>query len=179
MPGVFKLYVDSRFRVETGGPESDAQFTIELPHPIQVKGRAYVDTVCLANTFLTIRGGENDRLHVRENQSTYRVCGIAEGQYNVHTLKTAVQSALNLGRSMTGTYTVDYEPVANKLKISNSDATASFHIYPDQWLKENADLWNTNAFAGGGPVIDGKHLMSAGSVCGFTSGAYKRGGANI
>ena len=43
----FKIYVDSRFRKDTGGTNSDSDFTIELPHPINVKGRAYVDVVCI------------------------------------------------------------------------------------------------------------------------------------
>ena len=41
----FKLYVDSRFRKDTGGSNSDSEFTVELPHPIQVKGKAFVDTI--------------------------------------------------------------------------------------------------------------------------------------
>ena len=96
----FKVYVDSRFRQDTGGSNSDSEFTVELPHPIQVKGKAFLDTVLAPNT------GENDRFHVRENASTYRVCSIAEGQYNAITLKDAILIALNTGRSMTGQYTV-------------------------------------------------------------------------
>ena len=42
----FKVYVDSRFRQDTGGNSSDSEFTVELSHPIQVKGRVFVD-VCL------------------------------------------------------------------------------------------------------------------------------------
>ena len=75
----FKVYIDSRFRQETGGSSSDNEFSIELPHPIQVKGRAYVDVVLVPNTFYVIRTGENDKFHVRENAATYRVCTIAEG----------------------------------------------------------------------------------------------------
>ena len=78
----FKLYVDSRFRKETGGAQSDSEFSIELPHPIQVKGKAFIDTCLVPNTFYVIRAGENDRIHVRENTSTYRICTIAQGQYN-------------------------------------------------------------------------------------------------
>ena len=69
-----------------------------------MKGRAYVDVVLVPNTFYVIRAGENDRLHVRENASTYRVCTIAEGQYNAMTLKDALLVALDTGRSMTGQY---------------------------------------------------------------------------
>ena len=69
----FQLYCDSRFRKDTGGGNSDSEFTIELPHPIQVKGRAYVDVVLVPNTFYVIRVGGNDRFHVQENTSTYRI----------------------------------------------------------------------------------------------------------
>ena len=62
----FKLYADSRFRKDTGGGNSDSEFTIESPHPIQVKGKAFVDTVLAPNSFYVIRVGENDKIHVRE-----------------------------------------------------------------------------------------------------------------
>ena len=73
----FKFDCDLRFRKDTGGSNSDSEFTIELPHPIQVKGKAFVDTVLIPNTFYVIRTGENDKFYVRENASTYRV--IREG----------------------------------------------------------------------------------------------------
>ena len=66
----FKLYADSRFRKDTGGGNSDSQFTIELPHPIQVKGKAFVDTILVPNSFYVIRVGENDRLHRNDTQCT-------------------------------------------------------------------------------------------------------------
>ncbi len=166
----FKVYADSRFRQDTGGSSSDSEFTVELPHPIQVRGRAYVDVVLVPNTFYVIRTGENDRFHVRENASTYRVCTIAEGQYNAITLKDALVIALNTGRTMTGQYTVTYDVTTNKLIIGNSDAVATFHIYPTAWLKANASTWNTSSFAGGGPIIDANNLMEAGSVTGFATG---------
>ena len=65
----FKAYADSRLRQDTGGSNSESEFTIELPHPIQVKGKAYVDVVLVPNTFYVIRAGENDRFHVRENHA--------------------------------------------------------------------------------------------------------------
>jgi len=135
-----------------------------------VKGRAYVDVVLVPNTFYVIRAGENDRLHVRENASTYRVCIIAEGQYNAMTLNDAVLVALDTGRSMTGQYTVTYDVPTNKLIIGNLDAVATFHVYPTAWLKANASTWNTSLFAGGGPIISAANLMDAGSVTGFATG---------
>ena len=169
--GVFKLYCDSRFRKDTGGSESDSQFTIELPHPIQVKGKAFVDTILVPNSFYVIRASENDRLHVRENASTYRICTIAQGQYNAITLKDAVLAALQTGKSISGDYTVDYDIPTNKLVIGTLDAISAFHIYPNNWLKANSGTWNTNSFAGGGPTIDANNLMDAGSVTGFATGA--------
>ena len=129
----FKLYVDSRFRQQTGGSASDAEFSVELPHPIQVKGKAFVDTVLIPNTFYVIRTGENDRIHIREDASTYRIVTIAEGQYNGFTLKDAMVTALNTGRSMTGQYTVTFDITTNKLIIGNLDATATFHLHPPAW----------------------------------------------
>ena len=35
----FKVYLDSRFRQDTGGSQSDSEFTIELP----IKGEVFVD----------------------------------------------------------------------------------------------------------------------------------------
>jgi len=167
----FKLYVDSRFRQDAGGSQSDSEFTIELPHPIQVKGRAYIDVCLVPNSFYVIRANENDRIHVRENTSTYRICTIAEGQYNAITLKDALLTALNTGRSMSGQYSVSYDVPTNKLIIGNLDASATFHIYPTNFLKENASTWNTASFAAGGPTIDANNLMDAGSVTGFGTGA--------
>ena len=166
----FKVYVDSRFRQETGGVSSDCEFSIELPHPIQVKGKAFIDTCLIPNTSYVMRAGENDRIHVRENTSNYRICTIAQGQYNAMTLKNAVQVALTTGKTIAGEFSVTYDRPTNKLIVGTTDATATFHIYPTAWLKANSTTWNTNSFAGGGPTIDALNLMSAGAVIGFGTG---------
>ena len=132
----FKVYMDSRFRQETGGSTSDSEFSVELPHPIQVKGRAYVDVVLIPNTFYVIRVGENDRIHIREDASHFRICTIAEGQYNAYTLKDALLIALQTGRTMTGQYSVTYDNTINKLVIGNLDAAATFHIYSENYSKQ-------------------------------------------
>ena len=173
----FKLYVDSRFRKETGGFQSDSEFSVELPHPIQVKGRAFIDTCLVPNTFYVIRANENDRIHVRENTGIYRICTIAQGQYNAMTLKGAVLVALQTGKTISGSYTVTYDIPTNKLIIGTLDGAATFHIYPTAWLKANATTWNTNSFAGGGPTIDADNLMDAGAVIGFGTGTAILGGS--
>ena len=167
----FKLYVDSRFRQDTGGNNSDSEFSIELPHPIQVKGTAFVDVCCLANSFYTIRAGENDRLHVSEDvgvSGTYRIVIIPEGQYNAITLKDTLVTALNTGRAITSQYFVNYDVPTNKLVIGNLDANDTFAIYPRGWLKANAATWN--AIAGPTKQIDPLNLRDAGSVLGFARG---------
>lgn len=138
----FKLYVDNRCRGDTGGSNSDSEFTIELPHPIQVKGKAFVDTILAPNTCYVIRAGENDRLHVRENASTYRICTIAPGQYNAITWKDVVLAALQAKKTISGDITVTYDIPTNKLVVGTTDATATFHIYPTSWLKANSVTWN-------------------------------------
>ena len=167
----FKLYVDSRFRQDTGGGNSDSEFSIELPHPLNVKGTAFVDVVCLANSFYTIRAGENDRLHVGEIVSlvtVYRIVEIPEGQYNALSLATALQTVLNTNRAITGQYAVDYDVPTNKLVIQNLDTSSLFQIYPTAYLKENAADWN--ALAPSTKQINALHLMDCGAIVGFAQG---------
>ena len=96
----FKIYVDSRFKKLTGGSTSDSEFTIEIPHPIQVKGKAFVDTILIPNSFYVIRANENDKIYLSENSTVYRIVTIAQGQYNAMTLKDAVLVALQTGRKV-------------------------------------------------------------------------------
>ena len=168
---VFKLYLDSRFRQETGGSSSDSEFTIELPHPIRVKGKALVDTILVPNSFYVIRAGENDRIHVRENTSTYRIVTIAQGQYNAMTLKDAVLATLQAGKTIAADYTVAYDTTINKLIIGTLSTTDSFHIYPTALLKADVSTWNVGAFAASGPTVDASNLMDSGSVTGFATGS--------
>ena len=169
---VFKLYVDSRFRQETGGVSSDTQFAIELPSPMQVKGKAFVDTVLCPNVFYVIRAGVNDRIHVKERVSgsdVYRIATIVEGQYRTDTLKDAVLHALQTGRQITGNYTVRYLPVENRIVVGNLDQSDSFAIYPAGWLKLNAATWN--AAASNTQQVVASDLRDSGSVTGF-AGAH-------
>ena len=175
----FKLYVDSRFRQDTGGSESDAEFSIELPHPLKISGRAFVDVVLVPNTFYTTRSNDNDRIYLAETVSGtiyYRIAHIAEGQYNVATLKDAMVVALNTGKNMTGEYTVTWVEYLNKYRIGNLDTSATFKIYPKRYLKENPDVWN-NA-AGSANQISAGNLMSADLIIGFASASSVLQGSN-
>ena len=92
----WKLYIDSRRRVPKAG-SSDSDFAIQLPYPITVSGKAYVDVVILTNSFYSIRISENDSVYIDELAAqTKRVVTLHPGQYNVHSLKDALVVALSL-----------------------------------------------------------------------------------
>ena len=59
----------------------------------------------------------------------YRIATIAQGQYNVQTLKDVMVDALNTGRNIPLQYTVTYLPSLNKLEIGTLDQAATFNIY--------------------------------------------------
>jgi hypothetical protein len=175
----FKVYVDSRFRRDTGGDNNNCEFTVELSHPIQVRGRAYVDVILVPNTFYVVRTGENDRLHLRENASTYRIAVIKEGQYNAITLKDALLVALNTGKTMSGNYTASFDDQSNKYTIGNLDNTATFHIYPTKWLKANAPTWNAYVSGVAVPQISAANLMDIGSILGFNTSEILSGNDSV
>ena len=100
---------------------------------------------------------------------------IAQGQYTAYSLKDALLTAIQTGRTMTGQYAVAYEPVSAKLVVSNNDASAGFSLFPTAWLKQNAATWN--AAAGEGLQIDAANLMDAGSVTGWATGTTVTAGS--
>ena len=171
---VFKLYIDSSFKRETGGSVSDSEFSIELPHPLQVKGKAFVDTCLVPNVFYNIRE-DNNRIHLVEdanNSPNFRIVYIAPGQYNVHTLKDAMVTALNSGRVIAGQYQVTYHRFSNKYDINNLDQTDKFALYPIAWFNQFADLWNGGAASN--HQVDPKNLRDSGFVTGFASGGINQ-----
>ena len=177
----FKLYVDSRFRVQTGGSSSDSDFTINLPHPVNVKGRAFVDTCLIPNSFFVIRAGENDRVHVRETHgnSHYRIVVIPEGQYNATTLAVAMKSVLDTGTNLSGLYTVAFNSQTGRLEIGCT-GTSTLAVFPDELLKTDPNSWNVAAFANGDLTVDANNLRGAGAVIGFARGAaYISGSASV
>ena len=162
----FKLYLDSRFRQETGGNASDSEFSVELPHPIQVKGKAFVDTVVIPNSFYVIRAGENDNIYLKENTSVYRIAQITPGQYNAITLKDAVLAALQTGRSISNNYTVTYDTPSNKLLIGLDAGSDTFTLYSGKLLDQNLSAFNTRNPGDTGPNASLPHNDS-GDVTGF------------
>ena len=99
----WKLYVDSRRRVVGARGDSDSDFAIQLPYPITVSGKCYLDVVLLSNNFYTIRAGQNDRIYLDELAAqTKRLVTLAPGQYTVYELRDALVAALNNGRGSLG-----------------------------------------------------------------------------
>ncbi len=137
----FKLYIDSRFRQDTGNA-SDTDFTIELPHPINVRGKAFVDTILVPNVFFVIHSGVNDFIYVRENGAAHRAVQIPEGQYNIVSLKDALVIALNgVGCTLIGQYSVVHDPVLNKLKMNLTLPNETVDILTKKYLQENPAAW--------------------------------------
>jgi len=161
----WKLYIDSRKRVPGARGDTDSDFAFQLPYPITVSGKAYIDVCLLANSFLTIRQGENDRLYLDElAANTKRIAVLAPGQYNVLELRDAMVAALNSNKLIAGQYRVTYLQIANRLQVDivNPGGADSFRIYPERYLRSNWSAWTG--------VTGSDDLRSANSCCGFLGG---------
>ena len=148
----WKLYLDSRKRVAGG---TDTDFAIQLPYPINVSGKAFVDVCLLANSFYTIRDDENDKLYMTEtiaNGTLYaRRLTLPAGRYTVNTLATAIATAANTtvfpGQNSSGTnlpnqFSCAYSALTGKITLTNTSANCSFGIWPHEYLKNNLSVWN-------------------------------------
>ena len=169
----WKLYVDSRKRVPGARGDTDSDFAIQLPYPIEVSGKAYVDVFLLTNNAHTIYSG-NDRIYLDEGSAqTKRVATLAHGQYNVFELKDALVVALNNNKTITGQYRVTYLPTPNRLQIDlvNPASSDSFRIWQDQQLKAQIAAWQ------GITTIAVDDLRSANRVCGFMGNSILAGTA--
>ena len=161
----WKLYIDSRKRVRG----SDSDFAIQLPYPIQVSGKAYVDVVLLSNNYYTIRAGECDRIYLDENDvATKRVAILAPGQYTVLELKDALVATLNLNKAIVGQYQVTYLTATNRfqLAIVNPAATDVVRIWQEEHLKANTADWSSVI------ALTANDLRSANRACGFLNGTF-------
>ena len=161
----WKLYIDSRKRVRG----SDSDFAIQLPYPIQVSGKAYVDVVLLSNNYYTIRAGECDRIYLDENDvATKRVAILAPGQYTVLELKDALVATLNLNKAIVGQYQVTYLTATNRfqLAIVNPAATDVVRIWQEEHLKANTADWSSVI------ALAANDLRSANRACGFLDGTF-------
>jgi hypothetical protein len=163
----WKLYIDSRKRIPYARGDTDSDFAIQLPYPISVTGKCFVDVILLTNTFFTIRTGENDRLFIDELAAqTKRILTLPEGQYTVYSLKDQLVFALNTNKLITGEYRVQYMVDQNvyEIDIVNPVATDQFRIWQENYLPSHIPSWTT-AF----PILV-DNFQSANRVFGFING---------
>ena len=123
-----RIVIDSRYR--TADSLSNADFRVALPYPVQVPAgsRMYADAVSLSHSWGNIEVDKNDRLYVEEivvgvSAPHLRTIQLAHGNYNTSTLRTELQSKLNTGTNLAGTYTVSL--AHGKFLISNSSDQAT------------------------------------------------------
>ena len=168
-----KLYVNSKSRASG---THDADFAISLPRPLVIRGRqkAFIDSVILSNSFYSIRFNENDQIYLREGANVFRILTIPEGQYQAFSLRDAIFTQLQTGKTLGGDYTVEFSTVTQRLTIGQL-AVGSFHIFSGQLLKDNLSLWNNASFAvgGGSPLIT--TLRSSDGVTGLVGDALLSG----
>ena len=176
----WKLYLDSRKR-QPGG--TDTNFAIQLPYPINVSGKAFVDVVLTANSYYSIRDDENDKLYMTEtiaNGTIYaRRLTLPAGRYTVDTLATAIKDAANTtvlpGQNSSGTnlpsqYTCTYSVLTGKITLTNTSANCSFGIWPGEYLKSNLSVWNGIAHATM-QLSTISDIQASSQVTGFTGSA--------
>ncbi len=141
----FKLYCDSRKRVQNARGGTDSDFAIALPRPINVSGKCWIDSFLCGNSFYTVRTGECDRFYIDELAAhTKRTCILAAGQYSVYQLRDALVTALNTNKLISGQYSVTYAPGTNRMVISITNAVLPqdvFRVWPENLMEADAAAW--------------------------------------
>jgi len=168
----WKLYIDSRKRVKNARRNSDSDFSIQMPYPITVSGKAYVDCVLCPNNFCTLRSGQNDRIYIDELAAqTKRVVTIAEGQFTVYDLRDALVTGLNTNKGISGQYSVTYVVSTNRFEIGivNAAAGDQFRIHSQEYMTTNFNAWTSVA---GATDITSGNFKSANRPCGFLDGTF-------
>ena len=147
---VRKIFLNSTFR--DSGTHANFQTTLKTPvsHP---KCRAYLDQIRIPHTMHTIHE-HNKHLYVVEQWTTTnptaghtrkRKIILDEGNYDISTLATELQSKLNTNTFLPGgpsSYTVT--PLSKKERITIAIAgtnTPQLAIWPMAYLKAHTDLW--------------------------------------
>ncbi len=174
----WKLYLDSRRRVRGTRGDTDTDFAIQLPYPITVSGKCFVDVCLVPNSFYTIRA-DCDRIYLTENNTTQyiipRVATIAHGQYNVYELRDEIVIALNANKIIAGQYACTYVASTNRYTVSivNGVWGDEFSLWMEENLRLSGNSWMGIAMPGGdtssanracglldGTTLDGTHLTS-------------------
>ena len=161
----YKLYIDSRYREANTPGSTDTNFVVQLPEPLQVKGKAIIDAVLFPNSFYTIRTGDNDRVFVKETVGgvdVFRVITLEPSPLNAFTLKDALLLALQSGKTIGGDYVCTYLTPTGQIQVGNLDLVDGFTLYPSAALQDT--MW-------AGPPLDVNNLMGSDAVLGLSSSA--------
>jgi len=164
----WKLYLDSRRRVRGTRGDTDTDFAVQMPYPITVSGKCFVDVCLVGNSFYTIRA-DCDRIYLVEDSPTQslmpRVAFLAHGQYSVYELRDQIVIALNTNKIITGQYACTYVTATNRYVISmlNGVLGDSFTIWMEEGLRGVGTSWFAIPLPGGEP-------KSANRACGLLDG---------
>jgi hypothetical protein len=128
-----RIFVDSR-DAQSG---HSGNFLYTLPEQLVLPKNAvlYVTDLSMPHAFYSV-DQSNRALHLIETQSavnTARKILLTEGAYDVLTLRTALELALNAGKTVSGTYTVTHNNTKNSYTIS-LDAGCTFRYFSDFML---------------------------------------------
>ena len=166
--------MDSRFR--DSGTFANFQTTLKTPvsHP---KCRAYLDQIRIPHTMHTIHAN-NKHLYVVEQWTTTnptaghtrkRKIALDEGNYDLNTIASELQSKLNTGTFLPGgntSYTVTPISKTQRIKIEiTGPNTPQLAIWPMAYLKNHRDLWVDALSNQVGQLVDDDDAYT---VLGFT-----------
>ena len=172
----WKLYIDSRKRVPGANGDTDTAFAVQLPRPITVSGKAYLDVVLCPNSWYLVRAGESNRIYISETQSDIkRVAFLVPGQYNAHELATACQAALNQNKGIPGTYVCQYISALNRMRVGITNSTTSndkILVWSDRDVAGAIASWVGVSNFTGASATD---LQSANRAMGFMSAGILTG----
>ena len=164
-----RIYINSKLRDPSSLSASD--FRVTLPRPVEFPegAVAYVDSITMSHTFPTIVAGLNDRLYVDFHSGGVRApreIDIPAGTYEIATLATALQTAINAVKPDAAS-TVTVTPDGNKLSITAAGLSAPdrVQIFSKEQLRrgEHPDI----------PLPITFDLRDACAVVGVNTGAFQ------
>ena len=168
-----KLYFDSRARA--AGTNESPVFSIVPSIDLSRPHIALIDSVCIPNTFPSIASNAI-RLFVQEllvqavpvgsTIDSLRVVELKAGNYSAVSLAAEVARALSANSILTDPYTCAFDPVANRLVVSNAlsgPAGSWFAIWPEEYMENSIHFWNAQSQT----QLNKEDLRSANRTCGF------------
>ena len=136
-----RIYIDSKHRA-SGTPSS---FSYQLPRSIETPDETvcYVDSVFLPNVWGTFNA-DNNKLYVVEHATggteVKRLLLLEIGNYSSLELANAIETHLNLSKTLANDYSVTYIERTGKFQIVNS-SPGTWYLATRTQLKDPAGFW--------------------------------------